>query len=140
MSGSSSIPNYLDTVFEYADLTAIVGEPTYDTLKLLLNQLKANARAVRTTLGGGNHGHLGLLLSPQQYEIIAPGTPFKDLKNAIVKTQLTYQLTPPNMHRINAAERAIRTFKNHFISGLATLDPEFPIRECQKSHLRVNGL
>ena len=57
MSGSSSIPNYLDTVFEYADLTAIVGEPTYDTLKLLLNQLKANARAVRTTLGGGNHGY-----------------------------------------------------------------------------------
>lgn len=77
MSSSSSIPNYRDTVFEYADLSAIIGEPTYDTLKLMLNQLKANARAVRTSLGGGNHGHLGLLLSPQQYNIIAPGTPFQ---------------------------------------------------------------
>ena len=31
------------------------------------------------------------------------------------------------MHRRNAAERAIRTFKNHFLSGLATCDPNFPI-------------
>ena len=76
MSGSATIPNYRDTVFEYSDLTVIHGEPTYDTLKLLVNQLKANARSVRTTLGGGNHGYLGLVLSPQQYAIIAPGTPF----------------------------------------------------------------
>ena len=51
------------------------------------------------------------------------------LKNCIVKNKITYQLTPPNMHRINAAERAIRTFKNHFLAGLATIDPKFPIRE-----------
>jgi hypothetical protein len=31
---------------------------------------------------------------------------------------INYQLVPPHMHRRNAAERAIRTFKNHFISGL----------------------
>lgn len=76
MSSASSIPNYRDTVFEYADLTAIHGEPTYDTLKILLNQLKANARSVWTTLGGGNHGYLDLVLSPQQYDILAPGMPF----------------------------------------------------------------
>eukprot|EP00804_Cyclotella_cryptica_P016130 CCRYP_004246-RA/>CCRYP_004246-RA protein AED:0.35 eAED:0.35 QI:0/0/0/0.75/1/1/4/0/1339 len=28
----------------------------------------------------------------------------------------TYQLVPPNVHRANAAERAIRTFKAHFLS------------------------
>ena len=76
MSGSSSIPNYRETVFEYADLTVIHGEPTYDSLKLLLNQLKANARAVRMSLGGGRHGHLGLVLSPQQYAVFAPTTPY----------------------------------------------------------------
>lgn len=31
---------------------------------------------VRTILGGGQHGYLGLILSPQQYDVIAPGTPF----------------------------------------------------------------
>ena len=76
MSGSSAIPNYRDTSFEYADLTVIHGEPTYETLKTLVNQLKANARSVRTTLGGGQHGYLGLVLSSQQYAIVAPNTPF----------------------------------------------------------------
>ena len=54
------------------------------------------------------------------------------LKAAILKNKLTYQLTPPHMHRINAAERAIRTFKNHFIAGLATIDPQFPIGEWDR--------
>lgn len=34
---------------------------------------------------------------------------------------------PPNVHRRNAAERAIRTFKNHFIAGLCSVDEHFPI-------------
>ena len=37
-----------------------------------------------------------------------------------------YQLVPPNTHRINAAERAIRTFKEQFISILAGVAPDFP--------------
>jgi hypothetical protein len=34
---------------------------------------------------------------------------------------------PPHCHRRNAAERAIRTFKGHFVAGLASLDPTFPL-------------
>ena len=52
-----------------------------------------------------------------------------DLKKAILKHKLCYQLTPPHMHRINAAERSIRTFKNHFLSGLSSVDPTFPVAE-----------
>ena len=40
----------------------------------------------------------------------------------------TAQFVEPNNHRINAAERAIQTFKNHFISGLCTTDPDFPFQ------------
>jgi len=36
-------------------------------------------------------------------------------------------LAPPHMHRRNKAERAIRTWKNHFIATLAGLDPKFPM-------------
>jgi hypothetical protein len=39
---------------------------------------------------------------------------------------MNYQLVPPHCHRTNAAERAIRTFKEHFKAGLATVDPDFP--------------
>ena len=38
----------------------------------------------------------------------------------------TYQLVPLNMHRRNVVERAIRTFKAHFLAILAEVDPNFP--------------
>ena len=38
----------------------------------------------------------------------------------------TYQLVPPNPHRRNIAERAIKTFKAQFLAILAGVDPEFP--------------
>jgi len=50
------------------------------------------------------------------------------IKAATLASNSDYQLVPPDNHRVNAAERAIRTFKNHFIAGLATADPNFPIQ------------
>jgi hypothetical protein len=41
--------------------------------------------------------------------------------------QVEYQLAPPHCHCRNAAERAIRTWKNHFITGLASIDKQFPL-------------
>jgi hypothetical protein len=35
------------------------------------------------------------------------------LKAFLTKEKIDYQLVPPGLHRRNAAERAIRTFKNH---------------------------
>jgi hypothetical protein len=49
------------------------------------------------------------------------------LKNYFTEQDMTYQLVPPNCHRRNAAERAIRTFKEHFVAGLASVDPDFPM-------------
>jgi hypothetical protein len=51
----------------------------------------------------------------------------KAIKAAVQKTGAKYQLVEPHNHRVNAAERAIRTFKNHFIAGLCSVDPRFPI-------------
>ena len=39
---------------------------------------------------------------------------------------IKWQFVPPNEHRVNAAERAIQTFKNHLISGLCSTDRHFP--------------
>ena len=55
-----------------------------------------------------------------------------DLKMALKKNNKTYELTPPNMHRRNAAERAIRTFKNHCMAGFASCDPAFPLSEWDR--------
>ena len=49
------------------------------------------------------------------------------LQNFMHAEQIDFQLVPPHVHRRNAAERAIRTFKNHFIAGLCSTDPDFPL-------------
>ena len=51
----------------------------------------------------------------------------KLLQDKIDKQQIQWQLVPPGNHRRNAAERQIRTFKNHFNAILAGPDPEFPL-------------
>ena len=50
-----------------------------------------------------------------------------DFKRNIVEDWCaTYQLVPPNVHRINISERDIRTFKAHFLSVLDGVDHTFP--------------
>ena len=50
-----------------------------------------------------------------------------EYKRAITENwNANYQLVPPNTHWSNAAERAIRTFKSHFLSILAGVAPDFP--------------
>eukprot|EP00956_Cyclotella_meneghiniana_P042186 scaffold248388_cov50-Cyclotella_meneghiniana.AAC.4 len=43
-----------------------------------------------------------------------------------------WQFVPPNEHRVNAAERAIQTFKNHFIADLCSTDRNFPFQLWDK--------
>jgi hypothetical protein len=49
------------------------------------------------------------------------------LKSYFTENDMTCQLVPPHCHRRNAAERDIRTFKEHFMAGLASVDPYFPM-------------
>ena len=70
-SNTTSSVNYRETHFEYPTLTPIRGEPTADTLILLRKQLKANAKSVPSNLGGGNFGHLGLVIPPNRYNLIS---------------------------------------------------------------------
>jgi hypothetical protein len=50
------------------------------------------------------------------------------LKQYMLDKGIDFQLTPAGIHRRNAAERAIRNFKNHFIAILCSTGPEFPLR------------
>jgi hypothetical protein len=49
------------------------------------------------------------------------------LKNFFTVNDITYQLVPPHCNLRNAAERATRTFKEHFVAGLSSVDPSFPM-------------
>ena len=50
----------------------------------------------------------------------------EELYNAITEKGLVYETVPPGNHRRNPAERAIQTFKSHFITVLNGVDDGFP--------------
>eukprot|EP00804_Cyclotella_cryptica_P015310 CCRYP_005417-RA/>CCRYP_005417-RA protein AED:0.07 eAED:0.07 QI:0/-1/0/1/-1/1/1/0/1190 len=52
-------------------------------------------------------------------------TPIKTYSNT---EDCKWQFVEPHNHRVNAAERAIQTFKNHFISGLCSTDSNWPLQ------------
>jgi hypothetical protein len=51
----------------------------------------------------------------------------KLLKTYLHQQNITFKLVPPYSHRRNAAERAIRSFKDHLIAGLCSTDKSFPM-------------
>jgi hypothetical protein len=52
---------------------------------------------------------------------------FAALKIFFTVNDIDYQLVPPHYHHRNTAESAIRTFKEHFMAGISSVDPTFPL-------------
>jgi hypothetical protein len=52
----------------------------------------------------------------------------KTVEQYIRSNNIAIQLVPPDNHRVNAAERAIATFKEHLIAGLSTVDKLCPLQ------------
>jgi len=52
----------------------------------------------------------------------------KIIKQYLTPKQCELMLVEPNNHRVNAVERAIQTFKDHFVSVLAMTDSNFQLQ------------
>ena len=52
----------------------------------------------------------------------------KQIKTFLKTKDCKWQFVEPANHRVNAAERAIQTFKNHFIAGLSSTDSHWPLQ------------
>jgi uncharacterized protein YgfB (UPF0149 family) len=52
----------------------------------------------------------------------------KKVQEFISKNNTDIQLVNQDYHRVNVAERAIQTWKNHWIAGMGTLDPNCPMQ------------
>eukprot|EP00957_Ditylum_brightwellii_P173668 13222469-Ditylum_brightwellii.AAC.1 len=59
----------------------IQGKLTYSSIKALQKILMVNAASVATTLGGGNHGHLALVMNTARYLALSGGAPFVPPQN-----------------------------------------------------------
>jgi hypothetical protein len=56
----------------------------------------------------------------------------KVIKAYLTPQDVKLQLVEPHNHRVNAAKRAIQTFKNRFIGALGTTDADFPLQLWDK--------
>ena len=51
------------------------GEPKYSYIKTMMQVMYGNAASLLTTLGGGQHGHIAIIMTPQLYTTLA-NTPY----------------------------------------------------------------
>ena len=58
-------------LFPNATLPTIHGEPTYETINDIVQHMYANAATVSCPLGGGQHGHIGLIMKPALYQTLS---------------------------------------------------------------------
>ena len=92
----------------------ISGQPTYDSLKNLRDLLKANAASFPSSLGGGNHGYLGLILTPAVYATVAPGTAFVIPPNPGPTANLVGATTQPQINaRLRTHAEQLRQWKEY---------------------------
>jgi len=111
--------NYREVYFTHVALRKIHGNPTYNDIQHLYKQVKANATSVTSTLGGGQHGHLGLTTNATTYARIA-STPYVRLtapaplgpNNSgttaqIAENRRTYNLAVASYHQANLIEKTI---------------------------------
>jgi hypothetical protein len=68
---TASTPDELIAGFPYSSLLKVTGEPTLEDLKVIRRLLNNNAMSVASYEGGGHHGHLGIIMTNEEYFAIA---------------------------------------------------------------------
>jgi hypothetical protein len=58
--------------FPVKNIPLINGEPDYEAINHLVQTLYSNAASLATTLGGGGHGHIGIIMTAPLYPSMVP--------------------------------------------------------------------
>ena len=110
---------YVISMYEY-DSSTILSEPIKNRQSATIRDAFLKAHKVLKAIDS----------DPKVY--IMDNRCSSDLKEAMKKYEIDLQLAPNHMQIQNTAERAIRTWKNHFIAGFSTTYPDLPIREWDR--------
>jgi hypothetical protein len=68
---TASIPDELIVGFPYSSLPKVTGDPTFEDLKVIRRLLNTSAMSVASNKGRGRHGHLGIIMTNEEYLAIA---------------------------------------------------------------------
>jgi hypothetical protein len=64
---TASTTDKLISGFPHSSLPKVTGEPTFEDLKVIGRLLNTNAMSVASYEGGGCHGHLGIIMTDEEY-------------------------------------------------------------------------
>jgi hypothetical protein len=68
---TASTPDELIAGFPHSSLPKVAGEPTFEDLKVIRRLLNTNAMSVFSYVYGGRRGHLGIIMTNEEYLAIA---------------------------------------------------------------------
>jgi hypothetical protein len=68
---TASTPDELIAGFPHSSLPKVAGEPTFEDLNDIQRLLNTNAMSVASYEGGGIRGHLGIIMTDEEYFAIA---------------------------------------------------------------------
>ena len=108
---------YVDNIiakFPMKTLPIISGEPDYASIKTMVQFLYGNADYLPTTLGGGQHGHIGLSTTHLLYATLAPNTAYTAPFNPRLLPLMAANLSVVTQETLNTAHKeARRIYDNH---------------------------
>ena len=128
--------------FKHKDMSRIVGEPKFDSLHQMLLEVKENLSSVPSTLGGGAHGYVGVILSVPTYAILVPMTPFRTLAHPSTLT------VPPGVTQYDITliktqhDENMRTFYEYQLVQRATIQQvweEINSKYVTRPYNRITG-
>jgi hypothetical protein len=112
---TASTPDELIVGFPHSSLPKVSGEPTFEDLKVIRRLLTTNTMIVASYEGGCRHGHLGIIMTNEEYFAVAvdvfpvPNTPGP---SAAVVACTTAALIAETTRLHKEATQVYRTYRN----------------------------
>jgi hypothetical protein len=112
---TASTPDELIAGFPHSALPKVTGEPTFEDLKVIRRLLNTNAMSVASYEGGGRHGHLGIIMTNEEYFAIAVdifSVPDNPGPSAAVVAGMTASVVAETTRFHREATQVYRTYHN----------------------------
>jgi hypothetical protein len=112
---TASTPDELIAGFPHSSLPKVTGEPTFEDLKVIRHLLNTNAMSVSSYVGGGRHGHLGIIMTNEEYFAITADVfpvPNNPGASAEVVTGMTAAVIAEMTRLYREATQVYRTYHN----------------------------
>jgi hypothetical protein len=98
----------------HSSLPKVTGEPTLEDIKVIQRLLNTNAMSISSYVGGGRHGHLGIIMTNEEYFAIAADVfPVPDNPGASPEVVVGMKAVVAELTRIHRKSTQVyRTYHN----------------------------